>query len=88
MTFSSFSNGTAIHLPYELSSYNDPEMENSIQILYCTKGASHLGDCFYGRDSDTRDMWLGPWGPGYCANDKYEVLRAGVRCKMKISSIT
>lgn len=82
MTFSSFSNGTAIHLPYELSSYNDPEMENSIQILYCTKGASHLGDCFYGRDFDTRAMWVGPWRPGYCANDKYEVLRAGVRCNI------
>ncbi|XP_052065492.1 scavenger receptor cysteine-rich domain superfamily protein-like [Mytilus californianus] len=82
MLNNSFSNGTATHLPYELSSQNDPEMENSIQLLYCPRGVSHLGDCFYGRDPDTRARWLGPWGPGDCANDKYEVLRAGVRCNI------
>ncbi|CAC5411865.1 unnamed protein product [Mytilus coruscus] len=41
------SNGTAIHLPFD--SQESPATANNIQQVYCPRGASHLGDCFYGR---------------------------------------
>ncbi|CAC5380215.1 unnamed protein product [Mytilus coruscus] len=41
------SNGTALNLPFD--SQENPATANNIQQVYCPRGASHLGDCYYGR---------------------------------------
>ncbi|CAC5370983.1 PRSS12 [Mytilus coruscus] len=78
----SFSNATATHIPYDYPGF--PATANNIQRLYCPRGASHLGDCFYGGYMGYLESKLAsPWQPGACrVEDSYYTLtrRGGVRC--------
>ncbi|CAC5380214.1 unnamed protein product [Mytilus coruscus] len=75
-----FSNGTALNLPFD--SREIPTKTNNIQQVYCPRGASHLGDCFYGC-LGSKDYRLSSWAPGDCneavVHRKY---RGGVQCSI------
>ncbi|CAC5372557.1 unnamed protein product [Mytilus coruscus] len=80
----SFSNATATNIPYDYPGL--PATANNIQQLYCPRGASHLGDCFYGGYMSYKESNLSsPWQPGACRKeDSYYTLtrRGGVRCNI------
>ncbi|XP_052064963.1 egg peptide speract receptor-like [Mytilus californianus] len=84
MLNNSFSNATATHIPYDYKGF--PATANNIQQLYCPRGASHLGDCFYGGYISYKESKLAsPWQPGACREeDSYYTLtrRGGVRCNI------
>ncbi|CAG2204139.1 unnamed protein product [Mytilus edulis] len=72
------SNGTAKHLPF--ASQEIQVTANNIQQVYCPRGASHLGDCFYGR-LDFQNYVLSPWAPGDCNEAvMHSTYRGGVQC--------
>ncbi|XP_052064975.1 scavenger receptor cysteine-rich type 1 protein M130-like [Mytilus californianus] len=74
------SNGTATHLPFD--SRESPATANNIQQVYCPRGASHLGDCFYGR-LGFKDYWFSPWAPGDCNEAvMHKTYRGGVQCSI------
>ncbi|CAC5399700.1 unnamed protein product [Mytilus coruscus] len=80
----SFSYATATHIPYDYPGF--PATANNIQHLYCPRGASHLGECFYGGYiSYSEEKLASAWQPGACREeDLYYQLtrRGGVRCNV------
>ncbi|CAG2253255.1 unnamed protein product [Mytilus edulis] len=75
-----FSNATAKHLPFD--SQEIPATANNIQQVYYPRGASHLGDCFYGRLS-FKNNGLSPWAPADCNEAlRSSTNRVGVQCSI------